>query len=131
MDTAPVANFDSSNRRRDAKMQRTVESKRYPTVRFTADRIDVTTWAAEGDTAASTWRVHGELAFHGQTHPLTVPADVQVRGGRLTAQARFPVSLTRYDVDRPRLLFISIGDTIQIAVDLVGTLDPPTAPARR
>lgn len=58
--TAPIASFDSGNRRRDAKMQRTVESKRYPTVRFTADRGDVTTWAAEGDTVASTmarpWR---------------------------------------------------------------------------
>lgn len=60
-----------------------------------------------------------------------MPADVQIRGSRLAAQARFPVSLTSYDVDRPRLLVMPIGDTIQIAVDLVGTLDLPMAPARR
>lgn len=126
-----VARFDSGNRRRDATMRRTVAAGRHPSVRFEADRIAVTTRAAAGDIVASTWRVHGRLTFHGQTHPLTVPADVQIRGDRLTAEARFPVSLTRYGIDRPRLLFVPIDDTIRVAVDLVATLDPPAAQARR
>lgn len=126
---APVASFDSGNDRRDRKMREVTAASRHPTVRLEAERVEVPSWTAAGDSASGTWRVVGALTFHGRTHPVQVDVDVRQRGDRLRAQAQFDVSLTRYAVDRPRLLFVPIDDVIVIDVDVVADLDAAAAPA--
>lgn len=118
----PVVSFDSGNGNRDSNMLDIVEVDQYPTVRFVSDAVTSETWSATDDGWQGTWQVEGQLTFHGQTHPLTMPVDVVIRGDSLTAQSTFEVSLERYDVDRPKLLFMPIGSTIDLEATLRAAL---------
>jgi len=75
------------------------------------------------------WAASGTLTFHGQTRSIDATVDVRVAGDSVRARAQFPVSLTRFGVDRPRLMWVPIGDTIRIDARVVGRLD--TTAARR
>ena len=72
----------------------------------------------------------GSLHLRADAKALRVEADVRLRLGAdsLTAEVQFPVSLTRFEVDRPRLLFIPIADTIRIDARLRAALDAGTPP---
>lgn len=121
---APVASFDSGNNRRDRKMQSVTEASRYPTVRFRSDDVRPERWGRSADGFAGFWRTTGQLTFHGQTHPVEATVRVDVTDDSVFARARFPVSLTRFDVDRPELLFVPIADTIRIDARVVGRRAP-------
>jgi hypothetical protein len=76
--------------------------------------------------------VTGDLTFHGQTHPVEATVDVRVTSDSVHARARFPVSLTRFGIERPRLLWVDpIADTIRIDAQVVGAIQEPTTAAKR
>jgi hypothetical protein len=72
--------------------------------------------------------VAGPLTFHGQTHRIETTVDVHVTADSLTAHARFPVSLSRFDVERPGFLggLASIADTIRVEARIRGHAQPLT-----
>jgi len=119
---APVASFDSGNDRRDRKMREVTEADRYPIVRFRATEVRPLQWGRTDDGKAGRWRATGTLTFHGQTHPVDAPVMVRVGGDSVRARAQFSISLTRFEVERPSLLWASIGDTIRIDVRIVGAI---------
>lgn len=110
----PAATFDSGNERRDRKMREVLDVESNPEVQFEARTIAATDWGRTQSGQSGIWRVAGPLTFHGVTHE--VEADVQVRltSDSVYARVDFPVSLTRFEVDRPRLMFVPIADEIQI-----------------
>lgn len=71
---------------------------------------------------AGTWRVRGSLTFNGRTHEVVVPVSVRVTGRAFAAEARFDVSLERFEVRRPRLLGIPIRDAIALDREVRATL---------
>ena len=112
--SVPVATFDSGNSRRDRKMRETLNVEQFPSVRFRTDSVRVEAWGRTSDGQAGRWTVHGPLTFYGRTHPIEATVRVRVTDDSLTAGTSFPVSLTRFEVDRPTLLFVPIADTIRI-----------------
>lgn len=118
----PVATFDSGNDRRDRKMREVTEAEEYPLVRFRATDIRPLRWGRTSDGRAGRWEATGTLTFHGQTY--SVDAPVMVRAGKdsVYARAQFKISLTRFGVERPSLLWASIGDTIRIDARVRGRL---------
>jgi polyisoprenoid-binding protein YceI len=126
---APVASFDSGNDRRDRKMRKVTDASRHPTVRFEAREIRPKQWGrAGGGGWAGTWAVQGALTFHGRTHPVEATVNVHATEDSVRARARFPVSLTRFEVDRPKLLWVPIGDTIRIDARILARPEGPAAP---
>jgi polyisoprenoid-binding protein YceI len=125
---APVANFDSGNDRRDRKMREVTEADRYPVVEFRATEISSEVWGRSRSGKRGQWRVDGPLTFHGQTHRIEATVDVRVAGDSLAAHARFPVSLTRFGVERPGFLggLASIADTIRVEARIRGHAQPLT-----
>ena len=115
----PVASFDSGNGNRDSNMLDVVEADRYPDVRFTSERIEVTAWEETSEGYRGSWQVTGTLAFHGQEHAVTLPVEVRVVGDVFEANSTFEVSLERFDVRRPKLLLMSMS--IRDAIELEGT----------
>lgn len=114
---APVASFTSGPDRRDRKMREVAEADRYPIVSFRATHIRSRQWGRSHDGHAGRWTVTGDLTFHGQTHPV----DVRVTDDSVHAHAQFPVSLTRFDVERPKLMWVApIADTIRIDARVSG-----------
>jgi polyisoprenoid-binding protein YceI len=117
---APVASFDSGNDRRDGNMREVTEVESYPTVRFRSTDVRPKQWGRAGSGYAGTWEVAGELTFHGETHELTTDVTVRVEeGGRVRAETEFPVSLTKYGIDRPALAWVApINDVIRVDVQI-------------
>lgn len=124
----PVESFDSGNGNRDSDMLDVVEVDRYPDVRFTSDRIEVTAWEETAEGYQGSWQVTGMLDFHGQEHPITLPVEVSVMGDTFEANSTFEVSLERFEVPRPRLLFMSIRDTIELEGTIRATLPEASLP---
>lgn len=129
---APVASFVSGPDRRDRNMREVTEVDTYPTVKFRATDIRPTRWGRSSSGHAGEWSVTGDLTFHGQTHPVEATVDVQTTDDSVHAHAEFPVSLTRFGVERPELLWVApIADTIRIDAQIQGGIKSMSARASR
>jgi polyisoprenoid-binding protein YceI len=129
---APVASFESGPDRRDRNMREVTEASRYPMVTFQATDIRSTSWGRSSDGHAGRWQVTGDLTFHGQTHPVDATVDVRVTDDSVHAHAQFPVSLTRFGVERPELLWVApIADTIRIDARVSGAINERPAAVKR
>lgn len=112
---ARVDSFDSGNGNRDAHMREVTEAARFPFVTLKA--VGGVAPGASGEPVAVALR--GELDFHGVVRAVEIPATVRLEGSRATAAARFPVSLTDHEVERPSLLFVKVEDRIVVEARLV------------
>jgi len=63
-------------------------------------------------------QVSGELAMHGVTHSLTVPATLELRGGQLLASAQFDVAPADYNITIPLLVRSQIAKVAHVRVAL-------------
>lgn len=127
----PVASFDSGNDRRDRKMREVTEAEQHPLVRFRGTEIQPLRWGRSSDGKAGQWEAVGTLGFHGKTHPVDATVRVHTGPDSVYARAQFPISLTRFEVERPSILWASIGDTIRIDARIVGAIEEPSSAARR
>jgi polyisoprenoid-binding protein YceI len=127
---ASVASFDSGNDRRDRKMREVTEAAKYPQVEFRATDIEPLIWGRTTDGRAGRWRATGTLTFHGRTHPVEAPVRIRAGTDSVYARAQFAVSLTRFEVERPSLLWASIGDTIRIDARIRGAIAVPSSAER-
>lgn len=127
---APVASFNSGKDRRDRKMKEVTEAARFPTVSYRVTDIHPQRWDRSSDGHAGQWLVTGDLTFHGQTHPVDATVEIRITDDSVHAHAQFPVSLTRFGVERPELLWVKpIGDTIRIDARVVGAVESTMAQA--
>jgi polyisoprenoid-binding protein YceI len=111
-----AASGNSGSAARDNRMNNKIlESARYPEIAFRPDRIQGKV-AAEG---ASDVRVHGLFSIHGAEHELTVPAHVQFSGSELAADLKFTVPYVQWGMKNPSVLFLRVGDQVEIAVHAV------------
>lgn len=129
---APVASFESGPNRRDRNMREVTEAERYPRVQFRATDVRPVRWGRTSDGHAGQWSVTGDLTFHGRTHPVEANVDVRTTDDSIRAHAEFPISLTRFGVERPELLWMApIADTIRIDAEIEGGIEAVPARASR
>jgi polyisoprenoid-binding protein YceI len=118
--------FDSTsgktgNGSRDNKMHKDViESWRYAEIVFHPNRAEGTL-ATEG---ASTLQVHGVFTMHGADHEVTFPVEVTLAGSAWTAKASFQVPYVQWGMKNPSVLFLKVGDTVQVEFHAAGSLTP-------
>lgn len=109
---APIASFDSGDGNRDSHMRETLEATKFPFVTFKGiSRAKLPdTFPAKVEAS-----VVGELDFHGVKHRETVPVTLEFRSAtELRATGKFEISLEKYKVERPSLLFIKIDDECKL-----------------
>jgi polyisoprenoid-binding protein YceI len=130
---APVASFDSGIEARDENMREVTEADRYPTVTYRTTDIRPTRWGRSSDGHAGRWAVTGDLTFHGETHTVEATVDVRVTDDSAHAHTRFPVSLTRFGVERPGIVWgvAPVADTIRVSARVAGALQEQAAAAKR
>lgn len=115
---APVNSFDSQNANRDAHMQEVMEATTHPYVVFKG--ASPTLAVPTSFPATLKLDLRGELDFHGRKRVETVPVELTFTSpSEVRALARFDVSLTRYEVPRPSLMFLTVDDLCTVAVDLL------------
>jgi polyisoprenoid-binding protein YceI len=109
---------------RDRKMhQNVLESARYPEISFRFDRADGKV-AASG---MSTVQVHGMFGIHGAEHEMTVPVEVKFVADHWGASAHFEVPYVKWGMKNPSILFLRVGDSVNIDLRAGGSLGSPAA----
>jgi hypothetical protein len=61
--------------------------------------------------------VEGKLTIHGQTKPVKLNGNIEVKGGLLTARAKFNILLEDYNISVPNTVVNNISKTIEITVE--------------
>jgi polyisoprenoid-binding protein YceI len=113
---APVKTLDTGNGKRDKDLNKSMESGKYPTMRF-----DLTGVAPEGAAADTTdTQLHGRLTLHGVTREVTLPGKVWKNGDALRVRSDFPLDLSDYEIGglTKMLGMLRMDERIEVHVDL-------------
>jgi polyisoprenoid-binding protein YceI len=113
---------NTGNDRRDHKMHKDVlESARFPEISFRPDRVE----GPVSTTETSAVQVHGMFRIHGAEHEITVPAEVNLSAGHWTVTTHFPVPYVKWGLKNPSVLFLRVGDTVEVAFHAAGSVVQP------
>jgi polyisoprenoid-binding protein YceI len=93
-----------------------LESNKFPKATFKGqidnyNKIDVT------KNGKSTVKVSGDLTLHGVTKKLTTEALVEVKGGKIDADATFNIIVADYNIAIPSLVKDQISKSVKVKVD--------------
>jgi hypothetical protein len=61
--------------------------------------------------------VSGELTMHGVNKKVITPANVVIKGGKISGIAKFMVKLADYNISIPKLVKDNIAETVEITVN--------------
>ena len=101
-----VTTFNSGNSNRDSHAMEVIDAISYPEARFVSTSI-----AQEGDSVT----VHGDLSFHGVTHEVILKGVTQWSANDLLVQGSLETSLALFNIERPSLLMIPVGDELSFS----------------
>ena len=120
-----AATGHSGSDARDRKMYKDVlESGRYPEISFRPDRVDGKVFAS----GASAVQIHGMFGIHGAEHEITMPVAVKLAADHWEASAHFQVPYVKWGLKNPSILFLRVGDTVNIDFRAAGSLVPSAIP---
>jgi polyisoprenoid-binding protein YceI len=114
---APVQTLKTGNGKRDKDLNKSMESDKYPTMRF-----DLTTVSRTGGSADSAEvMLHGGLTLHGVTRKVDLPATIRFTGSEARVRTEFPLSLKDYHIGGLSKLLgmLKMYDKIEVHADLV------------
>jgi polyisoprenoid-binding protein YceI len=111
-----VKTLDSDNGKRDKDLNKSMESNKYPAMRF--ELTGVTPEGARADTA--TVQLQGKLTLHGVTRDVALPGRVWKDGGALRLRSDFPLDLGDYEIGglTKMLGILRMEEAIEVHVDL-------------
>jgi polyisoprenoid-binding protein YceI len=122
--------FDATSGRtgsdgRDQKMHKDVlESGRYAEISFRPDHVD----GKISSSGTQTTQVRGIFIIHGTEHEITVPILVKLGAGHWEASAHFQVPYVKWGMKNPSVLFLRVGDAVDIEFRAAGSTVPVTGP---
>ena len=114
---APVRTLLTGNKRRDRDLNKSMESDKYPTIRF--ELMGVTGTGAGGDSVDLA--LHGRFIIHGVTREATVPASVTFHPEGIRVRAATQLNLKDYRIGglSKALGMLRMQEEILIHVDLL------------
>lgn len=92
-----------------------MESDKYPKAVFKGNISDLSKidFSKDGNYAVN---VSGDLTMHGVTKKVSAPGTLQVKGGKVTADSKFPIRLSDYNISIPKLVKDNIAEVIDVTV---------------
>lgn len=118
--------------RRDRKMHsKILQTDRYPRAVFRVERLDLPEPLREG---RGSLQLHGVLDFHGAQHPLSLPAQVLVRGDLLTGTGSVMIPYISWGLADPSYLLLRVAKEVRAEVHVGGRLraaPPEPAPTSK
>ena len=106
---------------RDKKMNKDVlDVEKYSEITFAPQKLDGTI-AATGD---STIQVSGTFTLHGTPHDITVPMQIHIDAGALTAKTHFVVPYVKWGLKDPSVFILKVAKEVDIDLTLVGKVTP-------
>ena len=108
----PVKSFDSGNSNRDSNMLVYCKGIKYPDISFRPKEI------IKNDNLVI---INGMLEFAGNVQNLTTSANIKaISDNSFSAEGKFDILLSKFDIERPSLLFTKIEDRISIEYTIIG-----------
>ena len=112
---------NSGEASRDKKMNKDVlDVEHYSEITFIPTKYDGTI-APTGD---STIQVSGSFTLHGTPHDLSVPMQIRIDGGALSAKTHFIVPYVQWGLKDPSWGFLKVAKEVGIDLTLSGKLTP-------
>ncbi|MBA3345871.1 MAG: YceI family protein [Gemmatimonadales bacterium] len=113
---APVRTLVTGNGRRDRDLNKSLESDRFPTIRF--DLSGVSSVGGSGDSMAV--NLLGRLTIHGISREVTLPGSVRRSGDAVQVTSEFPLNLKDYEIGglSKMLGMLKMYEDIEVRVDL-------------
>ena len=114
---APVESLKTGNGKRDKDLNKSMESSRYPKLRFELNGI--TAKAPTADSIPVT--LHGTFEIHGVTRPVALPGVIKFEGTTARVRSDFPMNLKNYRIGglSKMLGILKMNENIQVHVNLV------------
>ncbi|MFL5401221.1 MAG: YceI family protein [Gemmatimonadales bacterium] len=114
---APVQSLKTGDGKRDKDLNKSMESKKYPTMRFVLERIAP---AGSGEAAVPVI-LHGALSIHGVTRTVELPATIRFEQASARVRTDFPLNLKDYDIGglSKMLGMLKMNENIEVHVNLV------------
>ncbi len=125
---APVNTMTTGNGKRDSDMNKSMESAKYPTIRFDLKTVQVT--SERGDTTDAT--LGGDFTIHGVTQAVELPATVIRHESSISVASTFPLNLKDYRIGglSKFLGVLKMNEHIVVHVDVTfGFHTPAPAPS--
>jgi polyisoprenoid-binding protein YceI len=113
---APTKTLVTGNGKRDRDLNKSMESDKYPTIRFDLDAV--APGATRGDTVDV--RLKGRFTIHGVTREAEFPAAVRIAPDAVRVWARTPLNLKEYKIGGLSKAFgmLRMHEEILVRVDL-------------
>ncbi len=90
-----------------------LESDKYPKAIFTG-QLNGLIYQQSGEQQVI---ARGRLTIHGVTQEIEVPGKIELRDGRIYAQANFIIRLENYRIKIPQLLWQNIAEEVEVTID--------------
>jgi polyisoprenoid-binding protein YceI len=119
---APVQSLKTGDSRRDKDLNKSMESKKYPNIRFDLERIAPAGTGQENVPVI----LHGTMTIHGVTRPVELSGTIQFQGTTARVRSDFPLNLKDYSIGglSKMLGMLKMDENIEVHVDLVFQLNP-------
>ena len=114
---APVESLKTGDRKRDKDLNKSMESSKYPNLRFDLNRITATKSA--GDSMPVT--LYGTLTIHGVPRRLELPGTIAFNAANARVHTDFPLNLKEYGIGglSKMLGMLKMHENIEVHVDVV------------
>jgi polyisoprenoid-binding protein YceI/CheY-like chemotaxis protein len=113
---APVKTLKTGNDRRDRDLNKSMESDKFPTLRFELTGVTVQSNPADSVGVA----LLGTMDIHGVSRNVSLPAAVRVSAGEVHLRSDFPLDLKDYRIGglTKMLGMLKMHERIEVSVDL-------------
>ena len=118
---APVRTLTTGNGKRDKDLNKSMESSKYPNIRF--ELSGITPRGGTEDSVAA--MLHGALVIHGVSRKVDLPGTLQFQGPKARVRSDFPLRLKDYRIGGLSKLLgiLKMYDGIEVHVDLLVDFD--------
>lgn len=93
-----------------------MESNKYPKSTFKGIITDISNVNSTKDGSYQV-NVKGDLMIHGLTKNITAPGTINIKGGKISANSSFKVSLKDYNISVPTIVANKISENIEITIN--------------
>jgi polyisoprenoid-binding protein YceI len=117
---APVESLKTGDRKRDKDLNKSMETSRYPKLRFELSRI--TPKQSSGDSIPVT--LLGTFILHGVTRNVELPGVIEFEGTTARVRSDFPLNLKEYRIGglSKMLGLLKMNENIEVHVNLLFAL---------
>lgn len=112
---------NSGEASRDKKMNKEVlDVERYSEITFVPQKFD----GAVAPTGDSTIQVSGTFTLHGTPHDMTIPMQIHIDNGAITAKTHFVVPYVKWGLKDPSVFVLKVAKEVDIDLTLTGKVSP-------